>query len=152
MDIAEVMTRDTALVSADATVQDAARAMAESGCRVALVGREEALEGVLTEHDILIRVVVAGRSPGETAVSEVMSSTLFTCREDQAAEEAAAQMAEHRVNQMPVLDRAGRLIGLLSRTASGRLAGEEIRHEAGGQSAGEPPSPARQGGAVEASG
>jgi CBS domain-containing protein len=120
--VSELMLRDVALVSAEASVRDAARAMADSGCRVVLVGREDAVEGVLTQRDILIRVVVAGLGPSDTSVASVMSADLFTCREDQSSEEAAAEMAVHRVRQLPVLDPAGRLAGLLT--------DEAIRQEA----------------------
>jgi CBS domain-containing protein len=113
-----------ATVAREASVQEAARAMAESGCRVVLVGQEGALEGVLTEHDVLIRVVAAGLDPGQTQVAEIMSAELFTCREDQAVEEAAAEMREHRVSQLPVLDRDGRLVGLLTHRAAQGLEGD----------------------------
>ena len=128
-DIPELMLRDVALVLPDVTVQEAARAMAESDCRVVLIGQESAIEGVLTEHDILIRVVAAGLDPGQTCVEEVMSAELFTCREDQSLDQAAAEMAEHRVNQLPVLDGEGRLAGLLTYLAARRGAeDEDARH------------------------
>lgn len=117
-DISELMVQDVALVPPGASVQDAARAMAESGCRIVVIGQKGAIEGVLTEHDILIRVVVAGLDPAETRVEEVMSADLFTCREDQSVEAAAAEMAEHRVNQLPVLDLAGHFIGVLPHNAA----------------------------------
>lgn len=124
-DIPELMLRDVALVPPDASVQEAARAMAESECRVVVVGRDDAIEGVLTEHDILIRVVAAGLDSGQTRVKEVMSAELFTCRADQSPEEAAAEMAEHRISQLPVLDRDGRLIGLLTGQATQRGTGDD---------------------------
>lgn len=139
VDISELMLHDIALVHPEASVQDAARAIAESDCRVALIGELEAVEGVLTEHDILIRVVAAGLGPAETEVRAVMSADLFTCRDDQSAEGALEEMIEHRVNQLPVLDRAGRLVGLLTQEAAQRGAGQ----------AGEPHGPTRSAGGTE---
>ena len=124
MDVGELVVRDVPLMRSDEDVQSAAQAMAGSDTRIVLIGSEEQLDGILTEHDILIRVVAAGLVPAETRVGAVMSSTLFTCREDQPTEAAAAAMAEHRLKQMPVLDRAGRLLGLLTRKALAEAAGE----------------------------
>ena len=124
-DISELMLRDFAMVPPDASVQEAAQAMAESECRIVVVGRDDAIEGVLTAHDVLIRVVAAGLHPGQTRVAEVMSAELFTCHEDQPPEEAAAEMAEHRINQLPVLDREGRVSGLLTYQATRAGAGDE---------------------------
>ncbi|MBV8888567.1 MAG: CBS domain-containing protein [Alphaproteobacteria bacterium] len=127
MDVSEAMVRDVALLGPDANVREAARAMAENDSRAVLIGSMETLQGILTERDILIRVVAAGLVPGDTSIGEVMSTTLFTCRDDQNAADALAEMTEHRVEQMPVLDRAGRLCGLLNRAAaddSGRRDGE----------------------------
>lgn len=117
-DISELMLRDFAMVPPDASVQEAAQTLAETECRVVVVGRDDAIDGVLTEHDVLIRVVAAGLDPGQTRVEEVMSAELFTCHEDQSPEEAAAAMMEHRINQLPVLDREGRVVGLLTYQAT----------------------------------
>lgn len=128
-DISELMLRDFAMVPPDASVQEAAQAMAETECRIVVVGRDDAIAGVLTEHDVLVRVVAAGLDPGHTRVAEVMSAELFTCHEDQSPEEAAAEMAEHGINQLPVLDREGRVVGLLSYQATRAGTGdEESRH------------------------
>ena len=124
-DISELMLRDFAMVPPDANVQEAAQAMAETECRVVIVVRDGAIDGVLTEHDVLIRVVAAGLDPGQTRVAEVMSAELFTCREDRSPEEAVAEMAEHRINQLPVLDREGRVVGLLTYQATRADAGSQ---------------------------
>jgi CBS domain-containing protein len=141
-DISELMLHDVAMVPRDASVQEAARAMAESDCRVVLIGEDGAVEGMLTERDVLIRVVAAGLPPGGTAVSSVMSAELFTCREDQAVDEAAAEMAEHRVSQLPVLDREGRLVGLLPQSAVRDIAGATRGERVDGEASVRPAEPA----------
>jgi CBS domain-containing protein len=50
-----------------------------------------------------------------------MSSSLFTCTEEDSAESVAECMAEHRIEQMPVLDAGGRLVGLITREAAETL-------------------------------
>ena len=121
MRVSELMLRDVTLVPPEDTVQNAARAIADIDTRVILVGAEDRVAGLLTIRDILIRLVAAGLHPTATPVSQVMSSSLFTCTEEDTAEEVAERMAEHRIEQMPVLDAGGRLVGLITRHAAETL-------------------------------
>ena len=118
MRIAELMVRDPTLIAGEDSVQSAARVMADIDTRFILVGSGERVAGVLTSGDILIRVVAAGLDPGTTPVSQVMSSSLFTCYEQEAAEAVAQRMAEHRIEQMPVLGPGERLVGIITRRAA----------------------------------
>jgi CBS domain-containing protein len=115
------MLRDVTLVPPEDTVQNAARAIADIDSRFILVGVDERVAGVLTIRDILIRLVAAGLDPTATPVSQVMSSFLFTCTEEDTAENVAERMAEHRIEQMPVLDEGGRLVGVIIRRAAETL-------------------------------
>ena len=121
MRVSELMLRDVTLVPSEDTVQNAARAIADIDSRVILVGVEDRIVGVLTIRDILIRLVAAGLDPTATPVSQVMSSSLFTCTEEDTAESVAEVMAEHRIEQMPVLDAGGRLVGMITRRAAETL-------------------------------
>ena len=121
MRVSELMVRDVTLVPSGDTVQNAARAIADIDSRVILVGVEDRVVGVLTIRDVLVRLVAAGLDPTATTVSQVMSSSLFTCSEEDAADSVAEQMAEHRIEQMPVLDAGGRLVGMITRRAAETL-------------------------------
>ena len=121
MRVSELMVRDVTLVPSGDTVQNAARAIADLDSRVILVGVEDRVVGVLTIRDILIRLVAAGLDPTATPVSQVMSSFLFTCTEEDTAENVAERMAEHRIEQMPVLDEGGCLVGVITRRAAATL-------------------------------
>ena len=121
MRVSELMLRDVTLVPSEDTVQNAAQAIADIDSRVILVGLEDRVVGVLTIRDILIRLVAAGLDPTATPVSQVMSSSFFTCNEEDTAESVAEQMAEHRIEQMPVLDAGGRLVGMITRRAAETL-------------------------------
>jgi CBS domain-containing protein len=117
MRVSELMLRDVTLVPSEDTVQNAARAIADIDSRVILVGVEDRVIGLLTIRDILIRLVAAGLDPTATPVSQVMSSSLFTCTEEDTAESVAERMAEHRIEQMPVVDAGGLLVGMITRRA-----------------------------------
>lgn len=121
MRVSELMLRDVTLVAAEESVQNAAQAIADIDSRVVLVGVEDRVVGVLTIRDILIRLVAAGLDPGATTVSQVMSSLLFTCTEEDTAESVAESMVERRIEQMPVLDAGGRLVGMITRRAAETL-------------------------------
>ena len=121
MRVSELMLRDVTLVPPEDTVQNAARAIADIDSRFILVGVDEHVVGILTIRDILIRLVATGLDPTATPVSQVMSSFLFTCTEEDTAENVAERMAEHRIEQMPVLDEGGRLVGVITRRAAATL-------------------------------
>ena len=121
MRVSELMLRDVTLIPPEDTVQNAARAIADIDSRVILIGADERVVGILTIRDILIRLVAAGLDPTATPVSQVMSSFLFTCTEEDTAENVAERMAEHRIEQMPVLDEGGRLVGVITRRAAATL-------------------------------
>ncbi len=121
MRVSELMLREVTLVPSEDTVQSAARAIADIDSRVILVGVEDRVVGVLTIRDILIRLVAAGLDPTATPVSQVMSSSLFTCTEEDTGESVAERMAEHRIEQMPVLDAGGLLVGIITRRAAETL-------------------------------
>ena len=121
MQVSELMLRDVTLVSAEDSVQNAAQAIADLDNRFILVEVDDRAVGVLTIRDILIRLVAAGLDPTATPVSQVMSSSLFTCTEEEPAESIAERMAEHRIEQMPVLEEGGRLVGVITRRAAETL-------------------------------
>jgi CBS domain-containing protein len=121
MRVSELMLRDVTLVPAEESVQNAAQAIADIDSRFVLIGADECVVGVLTIRDVLIRLVATGLDPTATPVSQVMSSSLFTCTEEDTAESVAERMAEHRIEQMPVLNEEGRLMGVITRRAAETL-------------------------------
>ena len=118
MQVSERMLRDATLIAEEDSVQAAARAIADLDSRFILIGSADRIAGILTIRDILVRLVAAGLDPVATPVSQVMSSSLFTCTEQETAEAVADRMAEHGVEQMPVLDADGRLAGVITRQAA----------------------------------
>jgi CBS domain-containing protein len=114
MRVAEVMSRGVDTVAPTATVQDAATQMAEFDVGAVLVGEEDALVGIVTDRDIILRVVVEGRHPAKVRVKDIMSRSLFTCNEDDSIESVIAEMRERQIRRMPVLDEAGKTIGIVT--------------------------------------
>ena len=117
MQVSELMLRDVTLVSATDSAQSAAQTIADIDSRFVFIGTADSVVGVLTIRDILIRLVAAGLDPTATPVSQIMSSSLFTCTEQETAEAVNQRMAEHRIEQLPVLDAAGQMVGAITRRA-----------------------------------
>lgn len=114
MKIVEIMTTRVELIAPDATVQKAGEKMAEHDIGALLVGTAETLSGILTDRDILIRVVVEGLDPKTVRVQDVMSRQLFTCRSESRLEDAFAEMRERQVRRLPVVDESGVLVGIVT--------------------------------------
>jgi CBS domain-containing protein len=117
MRVADLMRRDFAVANRNDNVQSAAKAMAETDSDVVLIADDDGLAGLVTERDLLIRVVAPGRDPSATPLWQIMSASLYTCTEQEEAASVADRMAAHGIDQMPVVDRAGRPIGVLMRHA-----------------------------------
>jgi CBS domain-containing protein len=114
MKVAEIMARHVEFIEASATVQDAARMMAEMDVGALPVGRPEELQGILTDRDIILRVVALGLDGPSARVADVMSTMIFSCREDDPVEVAMALMGARHVRRVPVLNAAGEVVGWLA--------------------------------------
>ncbi|HET8728662.1 MAG TPA: CBS domain-containing protein [Alphaproteobacteria bacterium] len=113
MKIRDVMAPDVHTIGPDETVQTAAQLMAELDTGTLPVSVEGALQGILTDRDIIIRVVAAGLPPAGTPVRAVMSSDVFTCDEDAPAAEIAEEMRRRQIRRVPVVG-DGRIIGIVT--------------------------------------
>lgn len=112
--VRDLMSTDVDTVSRDQTAEDAALRMRflDHGS-VGVVDRDR-LVGVLTDRDIVVRVLAEGRAPAEIRVEEIMSSPPVTCAADAEIESAVELMTRHRIRRLPVMDRHRKLVGWLS--------------------------------------
>jgi CBS domain-containing protein len=72
------------------------------------------LVGIVTDRDIVVRVVAAGQSVQGAVVRDAMTSSPAYCREDEDIRHAVGYMAERQVRRMPIVDSEGRLRGIIS--------------------------------------
>lgn len=113
MTVAEVMTRHVEFVAPGASAQDAAALMGELDVSSLPVGTADGLQGVITDRDLLYRVVAEGKDPRQTRVADVATRLVFTCREEDPVTAAMDLMAAHNIRRLPVLD-GERVVGWLT--------------------------------------
>jgi len=100
-------------VESSQTVLEAARFMMEHNIGALPVLRNGELAGILSERDIMNRVVAVGRTPGTTAISEVMTANPRKVAADDSIEDCLFIMREFGFRHLPIMD-GQRLMGLVS--------------------------------------
>jgi CBS domain-containing protein len=114
MRVSEAMTADVQIANPNQSIQDAAKMMVDLDAGVLPVGENDRLVGIITDRDIAVRAVAKGMNPS-TKVRDVMSEgEVMYCFEDENLEEVAHNMADIKVRRLPVLNRAKRLVGIIS--------------------------------------
>ncbi len=124
MDVEEIMVRKVVSIRPNATIKDAVDTMNrhEIGCLVvSLKGR---VEGIITERDVLRRVVSESRTPEHTKVSEVMSKPLIAGGPTMYIEDAAKLMLKRGIKKLPIL-KDGNVIGIITLSDVARVVGIE---------------------------
>lgn len=114
MKVGDVMATNVESVQPDDTIQEAAYVMKERNIGLLPVCDRERFVGMVTDRDITIRAVAAGRDPKSTRVHAVMTHDFICCREDDDLEQAARLMRERQVRRVAVLDRRKFLVGILA--------------------------------------
>jgi CBS domain-containing protein len=79
-----------------------------------MVMDEQTVVGIITERDLLERVLAGRRDPAQTSVEEVMTAEVLCCQPHTSIEEARAVMKNRRVRHLPVVDEDGQLHGMIS--------------------------------------
>ena len=118
--VKDVMVTDLVTIKADISVKKAVKVMNdfEIGCLI-VVKNGEAI-GIITERDILKRIVVEGRDPEKTLVGDIMSKPLIVTSPETSLEEAIEAMFKHKIKKLPVVE-GGKLVGLVTFTDIARI-------------------------------
>lgn len=113
MKVSEAMTREVRLARPDQSIREVAQLMSELDIGAVPVEDNDRLVGMITDRDIAVRAIAEGRGP-DTKVSEVMTSDIKYCFEDQSIDEVTRNMGDLQVRRLPVVNRDKRLVGILS--------------------------------------
>jgi CBS domain-containing protein len=128
--VRDLMSQDVATVSPDANVVDAAKLIKQEDVGPLPVVENDRLVGIVTDRDLVVRVLADGRDPAATPVRDAASSELVTISADQDLDEALRLLAEHQVRRLPVVE-GDRLVGIVAqadvaREVSSRKTGDVV--------------------------
>ena len=122
----DVMTTKVAVMDEAISVKKAAEVMAQEGVSAIIITVEEKAKGIVTERDILKRIVAEDKNAKKTKVKEIMSSPLVTIEPSTDLETAAHLMFEKKIKNLPVTHE-NRLVGLINLQDICRLQPEILR-------------------------
>ncbi len=120
----EVMTGDAKCIGENDTVADAAKRLAELDVgSMPICGEDDRLKGMLTDRDIVVKVLAEGRDPSSTKAGELGEGKPVTIGADDPIDEAIRTMKDHQVRRLPVID-GRRLVGIVSQADVAKAADE----------------------------
>jgi CBS domain-containing protein len=110
----EIMSGGVDCIGENETVAEAARKMAQLGVgALPICGEDERLKGMLTDRDIVVKVIAEGKDPNSCTAGELAQGKPVTIGADDSLEELVRTMAQHEVKRVPVID-GHRLVGVVS--------------------------------------
>lgn len=115
MNIGKLMVRDVVTLHKDASVYDAVRLLNKNKIGCLVITQNGEIAGIITERDLLERVLEKCRNPKETRISEVMTKNVITGTPDMDALEATRLMFKIKVKKLPIVE-GRRLVGIVTLT------------------------------------
>ncbi|MTD53373.1 CBS domain-containing protein [Amycolatopsis pithecellobii] len=110
----DIMTKNPQCVRTSEAVLDAARRMADlSVGALPICGEDNRLKGMLTDRDIVVEVLAAGKDPRAIQAGDLAQGEAVTIGADDEAEEILRTMREHKVRRLPVID-GHELVGIVA--------------------------------------
>ncbi|MCQ4079314.1 CBS domain-containing protein [Streptomyces sp. RB6PN25] len=122
--VQEIMTTAPVKVGVQTSIAQVARRMRDEDIGAVLVADDNALRGLVTDRDLVVRAPADGKNPEQTTVTDVCSSQVVTISPDHAVSTAVELMRKHSLRRLPVV-RGGQPVGILS---LGDLAIERDEH------------------------
>jgi CBS domain-containing protein len=115
MKIEKLMVKSVITLPVDASAYDAVKLLNKNkiGCLVVVYNRE--IVGILTERDLLERILEKCRNPKETGISEIMTKHVIVGKPDMELSEVTRLMFENKVKKLPIID-GNRLVGIVTLT------------------------------------
>ena len=111
--IQDVMTPNPRTVETESPLRQAAEIMRDQDVGSVVVTEGEDVCGIVTDRDIAVRAVAAGRDPNETQVAEVCNRDVVSLSPDQSVDDAIRLMRDESIRRLPVLE-GGKAVGIVS--------------------------------------
>ncbi|NCS70919.1 MAG: CBS domain-containing protein [Candidatus Aenigmarchaeota archaeon CG_4_10_14_0_8_um_filter_37_24] len=115
MQVKDAMNPKVISASKDISIKEAARTLTKHEIGSLIIVEDEKIVGVITESDIIRKVVATGLDPSVTLVEEMMTKDVITIDADAELNDACQTMVDHKIKRLPVLD-GGQLVGIITTT------------------------------------
>ncbi|WP_405115079.1 CBS domain-containing protein [Micromonospora sp. NBC_01405] len=112
--VSDVMTKQVVYLSAETTLDEAARVMQEADIGDVVVTDGASLAGMLTDRDIVVRAVAERSDPASTTIGSIVTREVVMIEQHATAGEAASLMRERGVRRILVCDNERKLVGIVS--------------------------------------
>ena len=113
--VKNIMVKDVITVDISKSVKEAAELMSSKNVGCLLVEEEGRIKGIITERDIVRRIVATGRDPEKVKIGDIMTSPIVVVSPEATVEEAAKVMVMYKIRRLPVVEE-GKLVGLVTTT------------------------------------
>ena len=113
----DVMTKDVVTATPEDTIVEVAQLMKNEDIGPVLIvdnDENKTLVGIITDRDLVLKVIADGQDPKATRVAEVMSKKLVTCRANDEVDVAMKAMAQFQLRRIPVVGEDMKLLGIIS--------------------------------------
>jgi len=112
--VKEVMEKAVMAVDLNTNARDCSRAMARRGVSSTVVTQAGAAIGIVTERDLVSKVLADAVDPTKVLARDIMSTPLITVAADASITEAAALMEQYKIRRLVVMDNAGAMAGIIT--------------------------------------
>jgi CBS domain-containing protein len=112
--VKDIMQKTVHLMKPEDTIQQAAKKMHEKNVGCVFINKNEKLAGIVTDRDITIRAVSKGNHSGSVKLKDIMSPKILYCFDTDTVQNAAQNMAKNQIRRLPVLNKAKKLVGIIS--------------------------------------
>jgi CBS domain-containing protein len=109
----EVMTHDPRTVEPGAPLTDVAKEMDQADAGAVIVAEDGRFKGIVTDRDIVVRAIAAGKDPKSTTAGDIATTGAQTLTADASVDDAIRLMRDHAIRRIPVLE-GDRAIGIIS--------------------------------------
>ena len=111
----DVMTASPACCTAETTLDQVAKMMVQNDCgEIPIIDHSDQLVGVVTDRDIVCRIVASGKNPIGYPAENCMSQPVVSVRADDSLQDVLSTMEKNRIRRVPVVDEQDQLIGIIS--------------------------------------
>ncbi len=119
--VEDIMAKKVVTIGYESTVRDAASLMAQRKCSCLVVLRGGAAIGIVTERDLVRKVLAEDFDSSKVLISDVMSTPLVTIEAGSTVTDAAERMSDYLIRRLVVVDASGALVGLVTAGDIARL-------------------------------